>query len=252
MYHDFLTNKWVLGGVGFLIVLSFACVLWYQHDTADERKAAAETKELLRQMEIVKKTSDANREAEQVNREAEQAADAPAESITQITDKSETNTIFTELRDVASAQSQPPTDASGDNIEFAEVGVSPHGFGHYPEIPVGAPIAQFDNSHDVDMELMLRVAVKAWNEGERFESGFYNAARGKVYLNYPHIAYVEYSNKIDEATNEVIGKRITDVSTSAANKGVGASILEGNIPPGITIVDIDESGIDPYEYLDLP
>ena len=134
----------------------------------------------------------------------------------------------------------------------AKVRVSPHGFGPYPEIPVGAPIAKFDETDDVHTELMLRVAVKAWNEGERFVSGFYDAARGRVYLNYPHIAYVEYSERIDAKTGEVIGKRITDVSTSAANKGVGESILEGNIPPGITIVDVDESGIDPYEYLDLP
>ena len=38
MYRDILTNKWVLGGVGFLIVLSVACVWWYQHDIADEKK----------------------------------------------------------------------------------------------------------------------------------------------------------------------------------------------------------------------
>ena len=49
MYRDILTNKWVLGGVGFLILLSVACVLWYQHDIADEKKAAAETEKLLRQ-----------------------------------------------------------------------------------------------------------------------------------------------------------------------------------------------------------
>ena len=39
MYRDILTNRWVLGGVGFLILLSIACVLWYQHDIADEKKA---------------------------------------------------------------------------------------------------------------------------------------------------------------------------------------------------------------------
>ena len=36
MLRDVLTNKWVLGGVGFLILLSVACVLWYQHDIAPE------------------------------------------------------------------------------------------------------------------------------------------------------------------------------------------------------------------------
>ena len=54
MYRDILTNKWVLGGVGFLIVFGVGCVLWYQHETADERKAAA-AEELLRQSELSQK-----------------------------------------------------------------------------------------------------------------------------------------------------------------------------------------------------
>ena len=52
MYRDILTNKWVLGGIGFLIVLSVACVLWYQHDIAPYKQKAAEAEQLLRQSEI--------------------------------------------------------------------------------------------------------------------------------------------------------------------------------------------------------
>ncbi|MDE0088682.1 MAG: hypothetical protein OXU23_23375 [Candidatus Poribacteria bacterium] len=65
MLSDFLTNKWVLGGVGFLIVLSIACVWWYQHDIAPHKKAAAEAEKLLRQSQIAKKISDTDSEAEQ-------------------------------------------------------------------------------------------------------------------------------------------------------------------------------------------
>jgi len=41
MYRDFLTDKWVLGGVGFLIAVAVGCYFWYQHDIAPDRKAAA-------------------------------------------------------------------------------------------------------------------------------------------------------------------------------------------------------------------
>ena len=51
MSRDILINKWVLGGVGFLIVLSVACVLWYQHDIAPYKQKAAEAKKLLQQTE---------------------------------------------------------------------------------------------------------------------------------------------------------------------------------------------------------
>lgn len=38
MFRDFLTNRWVLGGAGFLIIFAIGCVLWYQHNIADEKK----------------------------------------------------------------------------------------------------------------------------------------------------------------------------------------------------------------------
>lgn len=55
MYSDIFTNKWVLGGVGFLIVLSVACVLWYQHDVADDRQQAAETQKIEKQLKPLPK-----------------------------------------------------------------------------------------------------------------------------------------------------------------------------------------------------
>ena len=81
MYRDILTNKWVLGGVGFLIVFGVGCVLWYQHGTADERKAAADAEAQLRQSEIAKKVSD-------TDSVAEQAADVSVESDTLTAEKS--------------------------------------------------------------------------------------------------------------------------------------------------------------------
>lgn len=41
MYRYIFMNKWVLGGVGFLIVLSVGCVLWYEHDIADEKESSS-------------------------------------------------------------------------------------------------------------------------------------------------------------------------------------------------------------------
>ena len=57
MYRDFLTNKWILGGIGFLMIFAGLCYLWYQHDIADEKKAAAETSEFTRQWEKERKAA---------------------------------------------------------------------------------------------------------------------------------------------------------------------------------------------------
>ena len=55
MYRDIFTNKWVLGGVGFLIVLSIACVWWYHYDTVDERKAAVEIQKTVQKSDALPK-----------------------------------------------------------------------------------------------------------------------------------------------------------------------------------------------------
>ena len=55
-------NKWILGGVAFLIVFSVACILWYQHGTAPYRQDAAKSEQLLRQSEIAQKVADTDSE----------------------------------------------------------------------------------------------------------------------------------------------------------------------------------------------
>ena len=41
MYRDFLTNKWIIGGVLLLIIIAGGCYFWYQHSLVDDRKSAA-------------------------------------------------------------------------------------------------------------------------------------------------------------------------------------------------------------------
>ena len=243
MYRDILTNKWVLGGVGFLIVLSVACVLWYQHDIAPEKKAAADAQELLRQWELSQATD--------TDSVAGQVADASVESSTLTAEKPITErTVPANAKDVVS--DAPQSGAAGiPSVENTEpVRMSPHGFGPYPEIPEGAPIAAFHESDSVQMELILRVAVKAWNEGERFRGASGDGITEKVYLHYPNTMYVWYTT-VDNGDGTFSrrisrGKSGNDVNLSEEQ------IRTGNIPPGIRIIEMDEGGIDPYEFLGLP
>ena len=91
MLRDFFTNKWVLGSIGYLIVLSVACVLWYQYDIADERKAAVDAEELLRQSKL----SHQEIKESEMNSVVGQAADiTSAESTTPNAEKSITETTI--------------------------------------------------------------------------------------------------------------------------------------------------------------
>ena len=199
-------------------------------------------------VEINQKLKDRNKQdTEQlINNNQTALTKASTESITTDTDKTTTDNIKPPLNGIQTNHN-PVTESNIESVEV--VRMSPHGFGPYPKIPDSAPIPDFEESDDVDTELMLRVAVKAWNEGERFDSGFYDSSRGRVYLQYSNVAYVEYSDEIDEKTgkNKIIG-----VSATSDNKAIGKMIFDGNIPPGIRLIDIEEAGINPYEYLDLP
>ena len=155
----------------------------------------------------------------------------------------------------------PPIDETSEMLEMADaflpddlvseeeapaedVPVSPHGFGPYPEVPEDFPLPVYWTDRTERQELLMRVMIKAWTEGERFISG--NIVDGKVCLNFPNTVYVRYK-EIPTADGSVISTRVI----------AGATDIEGpppgeDFPPGVRVLDFDEAGIDPYEYLDLP
>lgn len=116
-------NKWVLGGIGFLIVLSVGCVLWYQHDIAPYRREAAETEAFARQWE-----KDRQAQQKRSAETQETSTDTPAESDTPqnaekpITDTTQANETTNTDNSVIAGTTEP-------------VRMSPHGGGAYPEIP---------------------------------------------------------------------------------------------------------------------
>ncbi len=134
MLRDYFMNKWVLGGIGYLIVFSVACVLWYQYDIADERKAAVDTEELLRQSGL----SHQETKESEMSSVVGQAIDITiAESTPPNAKKSITETtIKTEYSGLSDAREKQP-EQTQETTEV--VRVSPYGFGQYPEVPSDYP-----------------------------------------------------------------------------------------------------------------
>lgn len=128
------------------------------------------------------------------------------------------------------------------------VSVSPYGLGPYPEIPFGAPIAPFEAGDSLNMELLTRVMVQKWNEGERFTGGIIE--NGRVYLAYEDVLYVEYDEDINPETGETT--RYISGAMGGGPPITSDQILSGSLPPGTHVVDIDSVGYDPYQVLDLP
>ena len=251
MYRDILTNKWVLGGIGFLIVLSVACVLWYQHDIADERKAAAEAEQLLRQSEAAKKVSD-------TDGETEQAADvALVESEMQSAGKPITADVIAEVENATEAETQTETPAA--NAEVEDVPTSPFGFGPYPEVPEDYPTNVIWNlpgakenlpDHALKgIELLDRVLVKLWIEGDKnFRGGATN--NGKVYPYYHNTVYVRYAQQ--EMPDGTIRRYLTSALSGPYVEYDEKDLMSDMPPVHLRIIELDSTGIDPYQFLNLP
>ncbi len=249
MLRDVLTNKWVLGGVGFLIVLSVACVLWYQHDIAPHRKAAADAEKLLRQSQIAKKISD-------TDSEAEQAADVSVERTTLTTDKPINLTTDGEVEDIPSGDTSTNlTEQVQAKDSTQEVRVSPHGFGPYPEVPEDYPSTvswKRDQTYLPEAlrpqsELLSRVLVKLWTSGEKnFRGG--STHNGKIYPHYHDTVYVRFAEY--EGPDGKMVRYAARGKSGPSVKYTDADLLDP--PPHLRVLDLDSSGIDPYQYLDLP
>ena len=132
-----------------------------------------------------------------------------------------------------------------------DVPVSPYGWGPYPEVPADYPSKvlwerEFTGnlSDDVlkDIELIDRVLVKLWSEGERgFKGGSFDG--NKVYPHYHNTIYVRY--KFDGDHKYISRAR----GGPNIPKLTHDQLYYMDLPEGLQTIDMDTAGIDPYSFL---
>ncbi len=139
--------------------------------------------------------------------------------------------------------------------------VSPFGFGPYPQVPLDFPrdpiweaVEMYEkiNQHGRGMmkaiELMDRVVIKLWNQGHRASSA--SMSKGRVYPGFPNTVYVRWSY-IEEPDGTITRYAGRKTSGPDIPESVFDALSEGIVPPGITVLDHDADGIDPYTFLNL-
>jgi len=241
-----LNRKQVLTLTGILILVSIAIFLvLMSHQTPPEPVV------IYKAVEVSPKTEKQSPPASDPNADVEMG-----ELVNEDRDVSETDTddsvepteMAPLLDELFFGEFLDETEAEITEAEEEIVPVSPHGFGPYPEIPFGAPIAPFEAGDSLNMELLTRVMVQKWNDGERFTGGIIE--NGKVYLAYENVLYVEY----DEDMNPETGETTRYISGAIGGGGpiTSEQIVSGNLPSGTQIIDMDTVGYDPYQVLDLP
>ena len=254
MFRYILFDKWFLGGICFLVVFAFGCYLWNQNEVTHAKQEIVESAELLHQWKLPQDAQETVHQTERID---------SVQNETSVKNKpvsSETTTvpdIVSENTDSESFSSESPLTA--ENAE--DVRVSPHGFGPYPELPPKWDPDTWDGL-DADGELLVRVWLKLEEQGEPIVGATVND--GRVYPTLENTVYIQWRD-IPETDKRIVSSYngdsrvinilcgIQDGSDMPPNfMGViSRNILEGNVPPEVTIIDGTNPGIDAYKFLNL-
>lgn len=261
MLRDILSNRGLIAGLVFFVLVVGGSLLysWYVHRTTDaelaetQRKTQSlENKNETRIRQDITDTSTVDVEHAETPLETGNAE--PMSNDTSVSPIDETS----EAIDMADAFF--PDDFVSEEIPVEDVPVSPFGFGPYPEIPAsytarhGQTVWQYPGnlplSNQRNIELIHRVMIASWNEGDTHFTGA-TFEDGKVYLQYPNTMYVRYT--VHESSDGTVQRRIGEWSSGEHNQAAIDQIPEGKIPTGVTLIDLDSEdvGIDPYTFLGL-
>lgn len=261
MKNLIFTNKWIL--FCFFIIIAGACYIWFQYTIAPYEKQAAETAEVTRK--LVNHKTNGNRKAAKTP--------SPGEATKKFAEAEGKNKVVFHL-DVPPKRKDELSKRKLKNLKTGvvettkqgktmkpDIGVSPYGFGPYPEIPVDFPFPvewEFPGS-DADHEIMARVAIKLWTQG--IETMGVTMEEGLVYPNYIDTVYIRWDETTDDDENPV--KYIKElggyppacqriVENNIARLGNRGAMTATDIPSDVTVKLYDEAGIDPYSFLNIP
>ena len=227
-------NKWTIGAISLLLIIAAGCYIYYQIDTAAYRQEATETATLLQQWEtnekaVTKPTS----------------PKVPAENAT--AEKSIDTSQASETSEEIAVNSDMP--------------VSPYGYGPYPDVPddyreaKGKPIWEHSKWPDGialprGAELLHRVMIKVWKEGNQDWIGAGGGNSGKVWINYPNTLYIWYGEPYEDADGTIV-RPIRRAKGDPNAQLTPDEMRRGIIPSGVRVLDGETEAIDVFEYLNL-
>jgi len=246
MLRFVLTEKFVIGSFVFLLFFCVGCVIWYHYNTGTYRQESTESVELQDQTENT----------------TQQTSDVSVEGNTPTSEESESVNTDDLSHSDETLQEEDESDETitvgGRVIRLSDIPdipeVSPHGFGPFPEVPEDYPLGavwrkinyyDMSPSDQRNSELFDRVLIKLWSEGNKnFTGAKRDGKTGKVYPNFPDTVYITVKDL------EYPDGTVVPMITRQLGSAPGVDLF--NPPPHIKVFDYESSGIDPFEYLDLP
>ena len=259
MFRDILTSRLIFAGlVFFLIIVSGSLFYsWYMRRTTEAEFAQTDT---FPQHSENKRDADVSQDFEPIDPDTLESSETSiAFGDTQAMSEAKNALPLHNTDDVETANALLPKDVVNTEAESTNVPVSPFGFGPYPEVPAdyfGVPIwnqdpdkiSDFPNEATKNIELIDRVLVKLWQQGDREIVGG-STHNGKVYPHYENVVYVHWEESI--LPNGDRYSYVTSTLTGADEDPTPEDITIGNIPSNFKVIDYNDAGFDPYQFLNL-
>ena len=132
------------------------------------------------------------------------------------------------------------------------------GLGPYPDIPPDYPRqnvwnsiekSYYDGYATISHELINRVLIKYWNQGQKTGAGILSGDNGRVYPLWKDTVYVQWSElELEDGTTETyLGSYLCHGSLADYEE----SVENGTQPSWLKVVLREDGGVDPYSFLDL-
>ena len=261
MFYNIFSMRPIQVGIVFFLIVVAGSLLYSWHAEQTPKAELAATRRMRHPSESLNVTG--------IDPQASEATDTVIDDSERFHEAAGTYTTDTQTSEASEALTPidifqllfQETDVA-ENIGESEVsedenayGVSPFGYGEYPNIPIDYPwnpiwtfsdekrkgYSDNDPEFERGLELMDRVALKVWKSGRTDFKGM-AFSRGRVYLNFPNIVYAQITENNGLTTVDVIGTAISEEEIMDIGKGIN--------PRGITVLDMSD-GIEAISFLGL-
>lgn len=242
MLRIIFTNGWILGCIGLLILFSFGCLWWYRYDTLPYKQEAVKAQEKSRKWKEKKGLNENVSNKQEIQRLDEVVH--PEQDI----ESKEIDAVETHEGLDVKIVNEPSDAMPISHDEPVKKRLSPHGFGPYPDLPLGFPFGKdYWDGLSKESELMARVHLKLFEQGTNIVGSTID--NGLVYPIIPGTIYVE---REDDGTEKLITRMIGDpYARGRIGFNIGEPLGEKDIPEDIKVLHYPSDGINPYEFLNL-
>lgn len=258
MLRDLLSSRWFQGGLAFFVLVVGGSLLYSWHVLRTTESDMKRHDRFSQGLEKQNRTRPAHDPVETSTVDADTVEVSIESDDTQIiAEKMEAFPGADVIQDVDFSKVFSDTAVVVEDVPAGEVspyGVSPHGFGPFPEVPPD----YFRTAEEVwgkerlrtmslGHELLSRVQIKLWTQGIRtFGAKFEN---GLVYPAYDDTVYIEWADSVAADGKMYVVRQFG--SPSVINQ-YGDDIHKGIFPAHLKVYEFPDGGINPYEFLGLP